>query len=299
MGRGAAAEPVRTPRRTAVLAVLVAAAAVAGLLAVSHGGSGTISVPSTPVVVRAGFDPPTAAFGDRITATIAIEVDRRRARAQTLRVSYDLVPLQPIGRPRTIHVTRGDVELVTTAVPVACISDACIGAGGIAHLGLAPVKASVATAAGVRTTSAAWPALAIRDRVRAADLSAAQLPLEADASPLAPTYRVSPTTLVTVLEIASALLGVAAVGLAAWEFELLARRRRKAPEGPLARAIRLARSAQALPAPERRRALEMLAQALGRGELQSDATRLAWSEPTPEPAELELLLAAIEREETA
>jgi hypothetical protein len=160
------------------------------------------------------------------------------------------------------------------------------------------VQASIATAAGVRSVSAAWPPLAVRDRVRTADVNSAPPPLEADASPLPPTYRVSPATLATVLDVVAALLGVSAVGLAAWELELRARRRR-APKGPLATAIRLARSAQALPGPERRRALELLARALGRGELQSEATRLAWSEPTPEPAELELLVAAIEREDTA
>ena len=138
----------------------------------------------------------------------------------------------------------------------------------------------------------------MRDRVSDADVKAAQPPLEADASPLPPTYRVSPATLAIVLDVVAALLGISAVALAAWELELRARRR-SAPSGPLARAIRHARSAQALPAPERRRALELLARALGRGELQSEATRLAWSEPTPEPAELELLVAAIEREEGA
>ena len=113
-----------------------------------------------------------------------------------------------------------------------------------------------------------------------------------------------PARLLTALLVAAAvgcavaaLLGVSAVGLAAWELELLARRRRRAQEAPLARAIRVARSAQALPAPERRRALELLARALGRNELRSRATRLAWSEPTPDPAELEHLVAAIEREE--
>jgi hypothetical protein len=269
------------------------------LLALSHGATGTIATPPAPLIARATFDPPAAAFGDRISATIAVEIDRRRARAQTLRLSYNLAPLQPIGPPRTIRLTRGDVELLTIAVPVACISDACLAARGVAQLSLAPAEASVATAAGLRSVSAAWPPLPVRDRVRTADVNAAQPPLEADASPLPPTYRVSPATLATVLEIVAALFGVSAVGLAAWELELLARRRRGAAEGPLARAIRLARSAQALPGPERRRALELLARALGRGELQSEATRLAWSEPTPEPAELELLLAAIEREETA
>ena len=289
---------MRAIRRTAAIGAIAGAAASAGLLALSHGGTGTIAAPPAPLVASATLDPLAPAFGDRISATITIEIDRRRARAQTLRLRYKLAPLQAIGPPRTIRVTRGAVELVTIAVPVACISNACLAAGGVAQLRLAPAEASIATAAGVRSASAAWPALEVRDRVRSADVSAAQPPLEADASPLPPTYRASPGTLATVLDVMAALLGVSAVGLAAWELELRARRRRAA-KGPLARAIRLARSAQALPGPERRRALERLARVLGRGELRSEATRLAWSEPTPEPAELELLVAAIEREDSA
>jgi hypothetical protein len=288
---------VRAIGRTAALAALAGAAAVGGLLALSHGATGTIMAPSAPLIARTNFDPPAAAFGDRIDATITIEIDRRRARPQTLRLSYDLAPLQPIGPTRTSRVMRSDVELMTIAVPVACITDACLAARGVAQLRLAPVKASIATAAGVRRVSAAWPSLAVRDRVRTADVNASQPPVEADASPLPPTYRVSPAALATILDVVAALLGFSAVALAAWELEL-ARRRRGAPEAALVRAIRLARSAQALPGPERRRALELLARALGRSELRSDATRLAWSEPTPEPAELELLVAAIEREET-
>jgi len=288
---------VRAIGRTAALAALAGAAALAGLLALSHGATATIVAPSAPLIARATLDPPAAGFGDRVSAAITIEIDRGRARAPTLRLSYDLAPLQRIGPPRTIRVVRGDVEFITIAIPVACISDACLAARGVAQLRLAPAKASIATAAGVRRVSVAWPPLAVRDRVRTADVSAAQLPLEADASPLPPTYRVSPATLATILDVVAALLGVSAVGLAAWELELLARRRRRAQEAPLARAIRVARSAQALPAPERRRALELLARALGRNELRSRATRLAWSEPTPDPAELEHLVAAIEREE--
>jgi hypothetical protein len=283
--------------RTAALAALAGAGALAGLLALSHGATGTIAAPSAAITARANFDPPAAAFGDRIDATLTIEIDRRRARAQTLRLSYDLAPLQPIGPARTTSVIRSGVELMTIAVPVACISDACLAAGGVAQLRLDPATVSIATAEGVRSVSAAWPALAVRDRVRTADVNAAQPPVEADASPLPPTYSVSPGTLATILDVVAALLGVSAVALAAWELELIARRRRT-PEVPLARAIRLARSAQALAAPERRRALELLARTLGRSELRSHATRLAWSQPTPEPAELELLVTAIEREET-
>jgi hypothetical protein len=289
---------VRAIGRTAALAALAGAGALAGLLALSHGATGTVARPSAPLIARVSFDPPAVAFGDHITATIAVEIDRRRARAQTLRLRYDLAPLQQIGPPRTIRVMRGDVELMTVAVPVACISDACLAARGVAQLRLAPAQASIATPAGVRRVSVAWPTLAVRDRVRTADANAAQAPLEADASPLPPTYRVSPVTLASILDVVAALLGLLAVGLAAWELELLARRRRRARELPLARAIRIARSSQALPGPARRRALERLARLLRRGELQTQATRLAWSEPTPEPAELELLVADIEREET-
>ena len=289
---------MRALARIAALVALAGAGAVAGLLALSHGATGVIAAPPVPLVARTTFDPPAAAFGDRITATIVLEIDGRRARAQTLRVRYDLAPLKAIGPSRTIRVARGDVELVTISVPVACISDACLAAGGVATLRFAPLEARVETGAGVRRVSAAWAPLAVRDRVRASDVNAVQSPLEADASPLPPTYRASPQTLATIADVIAALLGLAAVGLAAWQLELLARRRRGAPEIPLARAIRLARAAQTLPGPERRRALELLARALGRGELQREATRLAWSEPTPEPGELELLVATIEREET-
>jgi hypothetical protein len=283
--------------RAAMIAALAGAGALGGLPALSPVARAASAAPSTPLVARANFDPSAPAFGDRISATITIEVDLRRARAPTLRLSYDLAPLQRIGAPRTIRVTRGDIELMTVAIPVACISDACLAAHGIAHLRLAPANASIATTTGVRSVSAAWPSLAIRDRVRSADVNALQPPVEADASPLAPTYRASPATLATVIDIVAVLLGLSAIGLAAWEL-LRARRRRRAPEVALARAIRLARSAQVLPGPERRRALELLARALGRSELHGQATRLAWSEPTPEPDDLELLVDAIEREGT-
>jgi hypothetical protein len=287
--------PLRAIGRIAALAALAGAGVLLAWLVLSSDATRTIAAPSAPLVARASFDPPAAAFGDRISATITVEIDRSRAPAQTLRLSDSVAPLQPIGPTRTIRVTQGDVELVTIAVPVACISAACIASRGVAQLRLAPAKASITTAAGLLRVSAAWPHLAVRDRVRAADLDPVQPPLEADASPLPPTYSASPATLAAILDAVAVLLGVLAAGLAAWE--LLRARRRRAQEVPLVRAIRLARSAQALPGPERRRALELLARMLGRSELQRQATRLAWSEPSPEPAELELLVQAIEHEE--
>ncbi|MGH2852538.1 MAG: hypothetical protein ACRDLP_18220 [Solirubrobacteraceae bacterium] len=287
---------MRAIARTVALAALAGAGVVAGLLAVSHGATGSIAPSAVPLVARTSLDPSAPAFGDHIRATIAIEIDRRGARAHTLHVRYKLAPLRRIGSPHTIRVTRGSVELETISVPVACISDACLAAGGVANIRLAPVEASIVTTGGVRTVSAAWPGLTVRDRLRSADVKTVPPPPEADASPLPATYDISPTPLASVLDVVAAVLGVLAIALAAWELELLARRRRP-PEGALARAIRLARLAQSLPSPERRRALERLVRALGGGELQGEATRLAWSEPPPDPGELEGLVAAIEREE--
>lgn len=288
--------PVRAIRRIAALA---GAGALAGLPALSPGATAKTAAPGAPLIARASFDPSAPAFGDRISATITLEIDRTRARAQTLRLSYDLAPLTTVGPPRTISVTSGDVEFVTVTLRVACLSDACLATGGVAQLRLAPAKASIVTAAGVRSVSAPWPSLSVRDRVRTADVNAVRPPVEADASPLPPTYRASPATLAIILDVVAALLGCSAVGIAARELLAARRRRRRAVEMALVRAIRLARYAQALPGPERRRALELLARVLSRGELQRQASRLAWSEPTPEPAELERLVAAIERENPA
>jgi hypothetical protein len=292
------AEPVRAVKRAAVLAALAGAVAIAGPPALSHGAVRKSVALSPPLVTRANFDPSSPAFGDRITATIAIEIDRRRTRVQTLRVSYDLAPLQQVGPTHTTRVTRGDVELMTIAVPVTCISDGCLATRGVAQLRLAPARVSIATAAGVLRVSAGWPLLPVRDRVRSADVNAAQPPLEADASPVPPTYRASPETLAAIFDFVAALFGVCTVGLIVRQARLLTRRGRRPPDVALIRAIRLTRSAQALPGPERRRALALLARVLGRGEFHGRATRLAWSQPTPEPDELETLVQAIEREDT-
>lgn len=290
---------MRPIARASALAALAGAAALAAVLALSDAGTATIAAPSAPLIARANVDPSTAGFGDRVNATITIELDRTRAREESLRLRYDLAPLRRIGPPHTIRLSRGDVELVTVTIPVACITDACLAAHGIARLRLAPVSVSIATAAGVRRVSAAWPHVEVRDRVSAADVNAVSPPVQADTSPLPPTYRLSPAALATILDVVAALLGISTLGLTAWQLERAWGRRRRAPEAPLARAIRLVRSAQGLPGSERRRALELLAEVLARGDLQTEATRLAWSEPTPEPGQVELLVTAIEHHETS
>ena len=282
--------------RIAIVAAVLAGAAIAGVLALSHSSSGPAIAARAPIVVAAGFDSTTPQFGDRVTSQIVIELDRRVVQPRTLRFTYGLAPLTQLAAPLTSRLIRGDVELVAITVPVACLSGPCVTHSGVTTIALPPVRATVSGLDGrPEHASGAWPRLRVRSRVTAADLAAAQPPFEAYASPPPPTYRVSPGALATLLDVLAALCAAGAVALAAWQAAIRARRRPARRGDGLERALRLARESERLPVPQRRRALGLLARLLVRDELSSAASDLAWSERTPEPADLEALVSAIEQ----
>jgi hypothetical protein len=143
----------------------------------------------------------------------------------------------------------------------------------------------------------AWPTLSVRGRVSASDLAASTPPFQADTAPPAATYRIAPGALATLLDVVAALCALVSIGLAGWQANLLMGRRRPQP-GALERALRLTREAEGRPASDRRRALALLDRALGRDQRAGAARRLAWSEPVPEPHELEDLVSEIEQRRT-
>ena len=69
------------------------------------------------------------------------------------------------------------------------------------------------------------------------------------------------------------------------------------PVDELARALRLAREAEGRPAPDKRRALGLLARLLGKP-LATEASDLAWRRPPPERESLHALVSEVEREVT-
>ena len=108
-----------------------------------------------------------------------------------------------------------------------------------------------------------------------------------------PDYRIRPRLLEALLVAAAAALVVVAAWLA-WPML-----RRLVPERvdrrtPLERALALSRASPGRGADDRRRALDLLALALGRDVAARDALELAWSEREPEPARIELLVDTIE-----
>lgn len=273
---------------------LALACAVAVILALGGAASAPAIAPAGPVQVAASFDPPVAQFGDRIVARVVVALDPRRVRPQTLRYSDDLAPLTQLGAAHVSRSAHGSLELVTVVIPVSCLTAPCVARSGTARVGLPLVHASVMARDGrIARASAAWPELSIRGRVSASDLSPSSPPFEADTAPPAATYRIAPATLAALLDVLAALTALGAIALGGWEAHRRIRRRRPQPT-VLERALRLTREAERRPAPDRRRALALLGRALDPDRRSDAARRLAWSEPVPEPDELEELVSDVE-----
>ena len=284
-----------TSARIVVICGLAAAGAVAALLALGHSASAPAVAPTAPIEVAASFDPAAPQFGDRILARVVVALDTRRVQAQTLRLADDLEPLTQLGAAETSRLTQGSLELVTIVVPVSCLTAPCVARSGVAQVGLSRVHASVLALDGrIARASATWPALSVRGRVTASDLAAPTPPFEADTTPPASTYRIAPGTLGTLLNLLAVLCAVGAIALAGWEAHLRIERRRRQPAA-LEQALRLTREAEHRPAPDRRRALALLGRALARDQRSGAVRRLAWSEPVPEPREIEELVSDIEQ----
>lgn len=289
MGGGETTRPARAVMRIALVAAALALAAAAAVLLVGRSGSAPAIAPTAPVIVRSAFDPPAVEFGDALTARVVVLLDRDAVRPQTLKVTEDLAPLTQLAAPATVRTVRGRLETVSITTRVACLTDVCL----TRQLHFPRVRVTVSG----RTASSRWKALAVKSRVTAADLAAANPRFQADTAPGAPSYRIAPATAATLLDIVAILAAIGAVALVGLQV-LAHARRRPAASDELARALRLAREAEERPAPDRRRALGLIARLLGGEEddLGRAADDLAWSEPKPEQQNVRELVSRVERE---
>lgn len=280
--------------RTVVIVLAAAAFAAVPALLLARSGSTPAAEPTTPLAVRAAFDQGVAQFGDPVTSRVVVTLDRNAVRPSTLRVASDVAPFTPLAAATTTRTTNGPLETVTIEQRLACLSSACL----VRKPTLPRVRAAAERRAGGNATAAtAWRAPTFRSRVDAKDLARSTPRLAVDTTPPAPSYRVSPATAETVLEIVAALAAAGAAALIA--LHLLSRRRvRVADTDELTRALRLVRESETRAAPDRRRALALLARLL-HGELGSRANDLAWSAPPPEPPAVDALVSQVEHEETA
>jgi len=283
--------------RGAAVAAAAAIAAVIVLLTVG-GGPAPAAEPSAPVVVRAVLADPVVQLGDPIVTRVVVELDRDRVRPGTLRVAASLAPLTALSTPTRTTTRAGKLETVTIAQRAACLTAPCLAR----TVALRPVRVTVtASSGGTAAATASWRPLRLRSRLTAADLAPSTPTFAADTAPGRPSYRVAPGRAATVLEVVAALAAAAAAALLAFETLGVVRRRRRAVDvDELSRAIRLVREAEARPAPDRRRALALLARLLQSrdGALGRTARDLAWSRRAPEPPPVDELVSRIERGRT-
>lgn len=146
---------------------------------------------------------------------------------------------------------------------------------------------------GPRTLNVAGRRLVILPRASARQVSEPSRSFERQTTLPPPRYRIRPRLLQALLLAAAAVLALAGAWLA-WPAL-----RRLVPERvdrrtPLERALALARASVRRGPEDRRRALDLLARALGRDAAARDALDLAWSEPPPEAARVERIVEGIE-----
>lgn len=269
-------------------------AMVAALL-LAHVTTALGAIPTAPLAVHAGFDQPIAGFGDPVTARVDIALDRDAVDARSLHVTTDLAPLTLLAPARTTRTVAGRLETVTIVQRAACLTAPCLAS----TLTLHPVRVSVNRRDGGVSAASTSLQLQLRGRVSEKDLTTASPHFVADVAPPPPSYRVAPSSAALLLDVVAGLAIAGAVALLALQV-LAARHRRHREErsDELQRALHLVREAQSRPVPDRRRALALLARLLrSRDEvLGHEASRLAWSAPTPEPPAIDALVTDVESE---
>jgi hypothetical protein len=282
--------------RLALGAVALAAAAVAALLLLARDDHSPALRPRAPLSVRATITPPLAGFGDRLVARVAVLVDPRTVDAHHVHLNLNLAPLTPLAR---LHARRS-AHAIVVELPVSCLAVACTSTSGAQRLVLPAVQVEAPRrSGGTARAETRWPVLEVRGRVLSSEVDVRRAPrFRANLSLPAVRYRISPGTLAPLLDVLAVLLALAGVALAAREAALRLRRPRGAQIDELARALALARESGSRPAPDRRRALGLVARLLGDREepLSTPVNELAWSKPQPSRNDLAELVERVSRE---
>jgi len=243
---------------------------------------------AAPLTVRTTFDDATIEFGDVVRAHVAV------VGADSVSATLDLAPFTPVSPLQTTR--HGNVVELTRSF--VCLTAACVSDRGDATPKLAPVRIEARVGGRPVRVTKPWPQLHVRGRVTTADLSSSSPPFQASLEPPPPSYRVAPRTLAWLLDGAAIVLGLAALAFVVAQLRRRVAHRSAPTADELALALRLAREAEARPAPDRRRAVGLLARVLRARDapLAVAARDLAWARPQPEPDALEALVGDVERE---
>ncbi len=308
-----------TVRRAIVTLALAAIVVAVGLVFVLRDdGSSTARVSGAheaaagePIDVTAGLAPRIVLFGDTLTATVDVTVDRSRVVPGSVRVVQDFVPWGLVRPPARERHDADRATHIRTTYTLRCIISPCVPQRDTASLEFDPVRVTYREN-GVKKQQAAearWPVLVVRSQLVADDFSqpgAASSPWRADTATLpAVSYRFSPGVVRIVALAAGALFAIAGIALGVLA---VPRRRKKAPPPepepepepmlpPLEHALTLLEAeVPANGAADRRKALELVAEAMEERDdrrLARRARGMAWSEDVPVPGETKGLAAEV------
>lgn len=277
-------------------AVLLAACAVAPAFAAT-----AAAATSGPLTYATHLDPRYAFFGDQITARLDLDFDPRVVRASTVQVDPSFGDWQEVGAPTVDARSDGTLAHQTWRFTIDCLGYPCVPKQpSVQTFKLPPFTISAQTAAGRTVTAAAtWPSAEVTARFFPPEVGNVRPALRAETQLAAPLYAIGPGLLAWLLDAVGIVLLVgAAVALAVATRRGLAARRVAAAPSALERALALVREAQGREPDDRRRAVEVLARALGSGDAyERAATEVAWSEREPSAEQLGRLVEEIDATE--
>jgi hypothetical protein len=288
----------RSVRRWAVIAVQVAAAVLVGLaikeLWVAMRGEGdTVGAPARAVSVTSSIEPDVVAFGTPVVATADVVVDTTIVDPRSVTLQTDFSPYDVSAGPVIERSVEGGTGHVSFRYTLRCLREGCepAGARGIARFESGLVRYRFTDNPGVGRDVVDWPAVIVASRVATPDVEAIRWRASETELP-AVTTRFGPKTIAVVLLLGALALAACAVWLGRRLWHVPAAVEETAPRDerpPLQRALELARTraANGATAPERRRALELVAReldAVGLADHADEARELAWS-PRPSSAD--------------
>jgi hypothetical protein len=238
---------------------------------------------AAPLQVVASLHPATVRYGDPVTAEVEVDYDARTVAPSSIRAEPSFVPYVVTSAP---VVQRPRSGVVRYRYSLLCVTAGCLPTNGSRRVRLEAL--SVTGLAGNRTVHAVaeWPVLRVSTRLAASDLTG-RVRFRTPRTPPSPAYRLEPRALAGGLIAAAGLCTLVALALG---WSVLARiRRRPAVDrrSPLEVAISYVRDSTRRTEPDRRRALELLAEAVdasGEAGLSAAAADTAWSKPPPTAA---------------
>lgn len=269
-------------------AVVVAAVAAAPAIA-------------APVAATAALSPRAVFFADRVQAHVSVVVDTRTADPASATLAAPLGIWTQLGATHIQTTRAGQFAQRRWSFTITCRVTECAPASGSLRAHLPPAQVTLVRRDGsMRRLAVRWPEVVVAERVSAAAASLHVPPFRLQTEPPPPRPSVSVSLVSALLDAAAALLVASALVIVVLEL------RRRRPLGgpvvaPLQRALALAREAQSRPAPDRRRALALLARiaATRDPKLSTDVGAAAWERPAPEPDRIAELVRRAEQLEDA